>query len=67
MWKRVNNVLHSWKSTGILRLGHLASDVQLRGTPLSQGSLPLPPPALNHSVTAWGRQKVDVYSHTFGF
>ena len=26
-----------------------------------------PPPALKHSATAWGRQKVDVCSHTFGF
>ena len=47
MWKRVNNVLHLWKSTDILCLWHLASNVQ--GTPLSQGSLPLPPPALKHS------------------
>ena len=65
--KRVDNVLHLWKSTGILCLWHLAISVNLQGTPLSQGSLPLPPPALKHSATAWGRQKVDVCSHTFGF
>jgi len=67
LWKRVNNVLHLWKSTGILCLWHLASDVHLQGTPSSQGSLPLSPPALKPSATAWGRQKVDVCSHTFGF
>ena len=26
-----------------------------------------PSPALKHSTTAWGREKVDVCSHTFGF